>query len=1032
MNFNFTLPNLKESFLAWRQISLFTLILIFGTAAMAQKTVTGTVSNSAGDSLVGVTVIIQGTTEGAQTDTDGEYSVIVPSDDAVLIFSFLGYQTQEVAVNGQSTLNVTLVEGDLTTDEVVITALGIEREQKSLTYATQNVDPEALTEARELNVVNSLSGKVAGLSISRSGAGVGAPSRVILRGNRSISGDSQPLYVVDGVPILGDITDINPDDIESISVLKGPNAAALYGNRANNGAIIITTKQGQRGFNVSLSSTLTAEVPIIFRDYQNEFGQGNAGQYNPGSEDSWGAPLDGRQVEHWSPDPNFPVETYSYEAQPDNVEDFYRTGYNSASSLAISTGNEKNQTYFSYTYTNAGGVVPNNELRRHNINFRITNEIGEKLTLDGKLTYLREDIKNEIAQGENFANPNRHAYRLPRNIRTEDIEQFEYTDAEGNNRQHYWNPGSNGGANPYWTLNRNLNDADVDRVIAFASMRYEVTPELSIMLRSAFDRLFRKNETRLFNDSYIIADNGVYSLTHTESYEWNNDVLVSYSTDLTPDFALELNVGGNLRSERGSSLNGNVPGGIGLTVPNFFTLSNTQLVAASNSFGAPRDVNSVYGFGQLSYRNAIFLDFTARNDWSSTLPEENWSFFYPSVGLNVVLTDLFDIPEPFSFIKLRGSYAQVGNDTSPFQLQRTASVSPGGANGYLALSGTLPNENLEPEETESIELGADLRFLEGRIALDFTYYKTNSTNQLFTVALPVGSGASSFFTNGGDVENEGVEGVLTLSPIRSGNLDWDITFNYTRNRSTVVEINDERPRIQVASDFLRAYFIEEGEQFGNVYSRGFQRDEQGRVLIGEDGLPLITPGRTVLVGNYNPDWLGGILNTFRWKDLTFSFLIDIRQGGGSASITDAIIFGGGHVEETLQGRDGSLVFGENFLADETAVLASDGSPNNLTMNAEAYWNLVGGRNAPVGEAFARDASNIRMREITLGYRLSIPNSPLRAVKVSFVGRNLFFFQNKAETFDPEVLVGTGKAAEGFESFSPPTARSFGVNVKFDF
>ena len=322
-------------------------LCLMSVSAWAQSTVSGTVTDAGtGEPMGGVTVQIQGTTAGSFTGPDGRYTVSVPGDDATLVFSFLGFQTQDVAVNGRTTINVSMVEAALSTDEVVITALGIEREKKSLTYSVQDVSTEELAEARSLNVVNSISGKVAGISISRSGQGVGSPSRVILRGNRSIAGDSQPLYIVDGVPIDGDLTNVNPDDIESISVLKGPNAAALYGNRANNGAIIVTTKSGTRGFNVTLSTTLMAEVPIFLREYQNEFGQGNSGQYSPASEQSWGPALNGQQVDHWSPDPNFPTQTYAFEAQPDNIEDFYRTGHNWATSLAISTGNEKKSDLF--------------------------------------------------------------------------------------------------------------------------------------------------------------------------------------------------------------------------------------------------------------------------------------------------------------------------------------------------------------------------------------------------------------------------------------------------------------------------------------------------------------------------------------------------------------------------------------------------------------------------------------------------------------------------------------------------------------
>lgn len=1012
-----------------KQLFLLMLSFFLTTALMAQNTVSGTVTSEDGSPLIGVSVIVEGTSSGTITDFDGKYSVNAP-DGASLQFSYTGYETTTVAIGNQSIIDVALSEG-VALEEVVVTALGISREKKNLTYATQTVSTDEITQARELNVVNSLSGKVAGLSVSQSGAGVGSPSRVILRGNRSIAGSSQPLYVVDGVPIIGDITNVNPDDIASISVLKGPNAAALYGNRANNGAIIITTKRGESGdIKISLSSTLTAFQPIILTDYQHEFGQGNNGIYTVNSEQAFGPRMTGQSVDHWSNNPDFPTSTYSLSPQEDNINDFFQTGYNSATSLSMSGGTEKAQTYFSYTYTDAEGVVPNNALRRHNVNLAVTNKIGSRLTLDARVTYIRDDIDNELAQGESFDNPIRHALRLPPNIRTEDADIFEFTNADGDNRQHYWNPGSNGGANPYWTINRNTNERNSDRVIGVASLTYDLAEGLSLMARSTVDKINRQWENRWWNDSYIIADDGRFTVTRAEELEWNGDLLLNYQKDISEKFYINAFVGGNMRKERGSFLSGTT--GIALTVPNFFALANSQDNQTSHNFGGPRDVNSVYGSASLTFLDAITLDLTARNDWSSTLPRDNWSFFYPSVGLSAVLSDLVDLPDFFTFAKVRANWAQVGNDTSPFQTLRTASVSAGGNNGFLQISTTIPNENLLPEETVSLDLGADVRFFDNRVGLDIAYYLTNTRDQLFAVALPVGSGAEQFFTNGGDVENEGIEAVLSLTPIRTQDFNWDIIFNFTRNVSTVVEVNDERPSILIAQDFLRAFRIEQGEPFGEVFSRGFERDDQNRIIVGTDGLPVVTSGLTTLVANYNPDWLGGIMNQITYKNFNLSFLIDIRQGGSVASLTNAILYGDGLTTQTLFGRDGKAVFGEGELAEWGEAVKEDGTPNDIEINTEEFWRKVGGRNAPVGEVFARDASNVRLRELVLGYRVPLEKGPVSALRISVVGRNLFFLSNAAEDFDPEVLVGTGKAGEGFQSFGPPTTRSFGVSLGLDF
>jgi TonB-linked SusC/RagA family outer membrane protein len=1017
----------NDSTIRWWSTILF-LVGIWGGQLSAQS-VSGQVTDAeSGEALIGVSIQEEGTGNGTVTDADGRYTINVTKNPAVLVFSYVGYTSTRQDYTGQATIDVPMNSGEQLS-EIIVTSLGISKEKKALSYAAQNVKTEEIAQARDLNVINSLSGKVAGLSIARSGSGVGAASRVILRGNRSIAGNSEPLYIVDGVPILGDLTTINPDDIESISVLKGANAAALYGSRAQNGAIVINTKKGSEGFKVSLNTSYTADSPLFLKKYQTEYGQGNGGVYSAGSEQAWGPKLNGGSVAHWSRDPNFPTKSYPYSSSGDPVGDFFQTGHNLATSLAISGGSAKTQTYFSYTYTDASGIVPTNDLKRHNAHIRINNKVNKKLSLEGKLNFIRQDIGNQLAQGEDFSNPVRHALRILPNIRTEDLEQFEYTTATGQVRQHYYNPGSNGGANPYWTINRNLRENSSDRIIGLVSMKYDFTSNFSLMLRSALDRIFGQSNEKFYNDSYIIANNGRFVIGQSQAAELNHDFLASYNKQLTKDISLSLNAGGNLRRQRNSSISSNT--GDGLTVPNFFAITNTQLARTSYNIGSPKDVNSVYAFANVGYKNAIYLDITARNDWSSTLPKDNASYFYPSFGLSAVLSELTTFPKIFDFVKVRASYAQVGNDTNPYQLDRTATLSPGGANGFLTLSSTLPNANLKPEKTTSLELGAEVKMWQNRLGLDLTYYKSNTVDQLFSIALPIGSGAGQFFTNGGDVQNSGIEAVLNFGLLARRDFTWNVGFNFTKNQSKVLKINDERPRVNFGADFMRAFFVEQGLPWGNVYSRGFQKDAQGRVIVGTNGLPKITPGLTELVANFNPDWLGGFSNNITWKNFNLSALIDIRQGGSTVSLTDAIVFGDGLTQETVSGRDGTMVFGETIFSQYDAV-KEDGTPNNIKANAEAFWQLVGGRNAPVGEAFRVDASNIRLREFVLGYKIPIQNNTIKGARVSIVGRNLFFFSNKAKTLDPEQIVGTATSAEGFESFAPPTTRSFGVNLQLDF
>lgn len=1036
VNYHF-LPktNLKISFMRKNLFLLFVFLCSYTLLAQSKK-LTGTVIDEVNNApLPGVNVIIQGTSNGVQTDFDGNYSIEASVGD-VLKFSFVGMTTTTITVGESSVINMTLKEDVEGLDAVVITALGIKKQKKSLTYATQNVNSEEIAKARPISVTEGLSGKVAGISVSRSGGGVGSDTRVILRGNRSINGDSQPLYVIDGVITAGGINDISPDDIESISVLKGPNAAALYGSSAGNGAIVINTKTGKsygKGFSINLSSTVTAETANILTDFQNEFGQGISGAYSAISTDSWGAPLDGRLIDRWTLDPNAPTSQIAYTAQPNNVEDFYETGVNIANNISIATSNEKSSTYFSYTKTKATGIIPGNELNQHNYNVRINSKVTDKFSVDGKINYIRGIIDNATPQsGENFTNPNRHIFRIPRNIRTQDIEAFEYIDSEGAVRQNYFDPGNNGGANPYFSANRNTNESISDRVLAAATLKYQLTKNLSILGRAAFDRNVTNFEERLANDTYIIADAGDYKTTNTFNQNVNTDFLLTYEKEINNDWKFNANFGGQYSATENKIVftqNG------GLNVANIFSLDNASSLSGTTTF-EPTEVNSLYGFGQISYKNAIFLDITGRNDWSSTLPESNRSFFYPSVSLSAVVSDLVTLPDFINFFKLRGSYAEVGNGTGAFQLTRAVNLGQGGTNGVLTVDPTSPNPNLRPEQIESTEVGFDLRLFNSRVGLDFTYYKSNATDQLFPVSVTAASGAASVFRNGGDIQNDGVEIALNLVPIKTDNFSWALDFNFSKNNSEVVALLDSEPgeSLIIEQDFLRQFRLEVGEEFGAVYSRGFQRDDNGNVIVGDTGLPLITDGFDVNVANFTPDWLGGIRNSFNYKNWNFSFLIDIREGGSVVSATQAQLTSDGLTKETLIGRDGTAVFGQDLFSNFTAV-KEDGTPNDIQINSQDLFKAIGGRNTPVGEAFVRDASNVRLRELILGYSLPakiLDKLPFEKVNFSLVGRNLFFLSNSAGDIDPEIATSTSASGAGFESFAPPTTRSYGFNINIGF
>ncbi|MEX1062505.1 MAG: SusC/RagA family TonB-linked outer membrane protein, partial [Balneolaceae bacterium] len=847
------------------------------------------------------------------------------------------------------------------------------------------------------------------------------------RGNRSISGDSQPLYVVDGVPIRGNPSDISPDDVASINVLKGPNAAALYGSAAQNGAIVIDTRRAEAGVvNLSLSNTFTVLDPVHTVQYQDEFGQGAAGQYDRTSESSWGPRMDGQTVRHWSPDPTRTNETYSMTPQPSNNRDIFQRGYNNATNLSASIGGDRTQTLFSYTFTDAQGILETNTLERHNVSVRVSSDLTERLTLDSRLAYMRQDVNTPIT-----TRVMRNVYKVPRNIPIEQMRELQYIDGEAQTRQHYWLPGSNGGTNPLWAMHRRPVDSGRERVMSLASLTYDITESVSLMARAAYDGVNTTYERRLWNDDF---GDGQYQMDTGNSLEWNGDFLLSYTEDLSDEWSVDANVGGNLKQRRNSSLSANT--GSALLVPNHFTLLNSNDPSASQSLGSPSDIQSLYSFGQVGWRDAIYLDVSARNDWSSTLPADSRSYFYPSVGLTTVISDMMEMPDILSLARLRASYAQVGNSAPVFAVHRTAEIVPGGTGGYLVLDSDLPNENLKPEITESFELGLDMRFYQGRLGLDVTAYKMNTRDQLFTVALPASSGAARFFTNGGDVENKGIEALLTTRPVQTTRFSWDLDFNFGLNRNMVVKISDERPQLTIADDYLRDVVIEEGKPYGQVYSVGFLRNDDGDVIVASDGTPRLTPGKTVQVANFQPDWTGGITSSFSYRNFAVSFLIDHRQGGTIVSGKQAELYEAGVTEATLAGRDGTtLVFGDNFYSDYTAVM-DDGSPNTTPVDPEVFWRSVGGINSPAGEPFIESATNTRLRELTVGYNLPqsvLGQLPFSNVKVSLVGRNLFFIYKATDDLDPDLMSGTNPAAEGFESAgAPPTTRSIGANIKLDF
>ena len=994
--------------------------ILFTGILFAQKNVTGTVTDEDGVPLPGATIVVLETNEGVSTDFDGNYSISA-EEGQTLQFSFVGYQSVDQQVGESSIVNISMSAGNAL-DEVVVTSLGISRQKRSLSYAAQNVEAEGIDESRANgNLVNSLQGKVAGISITTTSQGVNSQSRVILRGNRSIAGSSQPLYIVDGVPLGGDIQDFSPDDIASISVLKGGNAAALYGARAQNGAIIITTKSGKKDtFDVNVNSTVTFDTADILLEFQNEYGSGNSGTFTSFTTDSWGAKLGGSQP-HWSNNPDLSGTSIPYVAQPDNVQDFFETGVNISNNISLVAGGDNIRTFFSYTNDVRRGIVPNNELERHSINLKIDNEMLDgKLRVSSRINYIKSVTDNALPGWESYDNPLRGAYRIPRNVRTADAANFEFTDAAGNNKQNYWKPLDNGNGNPYWVINRNNNERVDDRVVGFASVEYDIIDDLTLLVRSAIDSRASNNERRYWNDSYIIAQNGNYQVRNNTALEWNNDFLLTYKRDLTDDISLSASLGGNNRVVK--SEGSNISTG-GLNAPNVFAISNAQQLSASQSIGE-KEVNSLYAFANLGYKDYAFLDVTYRQDTSSTLPIDANQYDYYSAGLSLVLSDVVDLPSAVDFMKLRASYAEVGNDTDPYRLSRLANLQNG---GFIALAGSVPNSNLKPEMTQTFEVGLDATLF-NRVNLDLTYYKSNSLDQLFAQNVPTGSGASSRFVNGADIENSGIEAFINVGILTKGDFLWDVSFNYAANDSKVLKLAEGLDQLNYGNDFMRSFRLDVGMPWGSMYSRGFERDAQGRVLMNANGTPTVTPGQTVNVGNFNPDWIGGLTNTFSYKNFDLRVQIDMRQGGDVISFTRSILSSDGVLAVTGIGRQGGVIFGKDVYAHETPASTA------TAVDPETFWTSIGGRNSPVGEAFTYDASNIRLRELTLGYTLdssTLSTTPFKSAKISLVGRNLAFLKNDSD-IDPEAIHGVGATNDGYEAFSLPNTRSIGLNLKLGF
>lgn len=1000
--------------------------------AMAQsRTVTGQVTDTnTNQPLPGVTVLVKGTTVGTATGAEGNYTINVPEGSNTLVFRFIGYGIVERTVGAESTVNVSMGVDSRQLSEVVVTALGIEREKKALGYAIQEVSGERVNQARETNVVNALSGKVAGVQVVNSSGGVGASSRITIRGNNSLTGDNQPLFVVDGIPIsnatntnggYGGVdygnaaSDINPNDIESVSVLKGANAAALYGSRAANGVILITTKSGRgtQGLGVTLDHSTTMESPFRLPDYQNEYGQGLNGLFEyvngagggvmDGVDESWGPRLDGgNRTQFFGEGP--------WEASPNNVRDFFQTGLTHNTNVAITAGTDKSNVRLSLGNIDQTGIIPNTDLRRHSVGLNAGMQLSERLSANASVQYIQNVSDNRPANGYSGDNIMQQFVWFGRQV---DINRLEnYRNEDGS--QYNWN--YNYHNNPYFIVNENLNSNQRDRIIGNVSMKYDFTDWLNLMVRGGSD-FFTDDRKRVWAPGTIDYPQGRFYEQAIYRNETNFDFLLGANKDITSDITLSAAFGGN---NRRNTYRMNDVLVRALAVPGIYNVSNAVGNPSPSNYRSERVVNSLYGTGTFGFRDYFFVDVTARNDWSSTLPIANNSFFYPSVSTSLVFTDAFNMNSGvLSYGKLRASWAQVGNDTDPYRTVGTFNANdPWDGSPNLTYTNTLANANLKPEQTTSVEVGTDMRFFQDRATLDFTYFSKSTKDQIVNVTRSGASGFGYQTVNIGEITNKGVELQLGGTPILTeGGFTWDVLLNFSTYKNEVVSLTEGLDSYQLGLYWGVGLEARPGETFGSLVGTTYLRDDQNNILLNAAGRPRVGP--TDVLGNIIPDWLGGLRNSFSYKGLNLSFLLDARKGGDVFSVTHMFGLYAGVLEETLEGReDGLLIEG----------IGPDGNPNTVRTPAQQYNQGLYG----LHEAHVFDGSFVKLREVVLGYDLpqSFTNRfKLRGASINLIGRNLLLLHSNIPHVDPETAFGADIASQGFEFGALPSTRSWGVNLR---
>lgn len=982
--------------------------------------VTGRIVDSAGEPLIGATIMVEGTKEGAVTDIDGNFTINTTSK-AKLVISYVGYTTQTILVGDKTTIDVTLKEVANTMNEVVVTALGIKRAEKALSYNVQSVGSNELTRNKDANFVNSLNGKVAGVSISKSASGVGGATRVIMRGAKSIEGDNNVLYVIDGIPIfnfsggrdsgiMGEgrvssegIADLNPEDIESISVLAGPSAAALYGSNAANGAILITTRKGKEGrVDISFSSSADFSSPLLMPKFQNTYGN------KLGSYESWGEKL---------------ATPSSY----DPKKDFFRTGTNFINALTLNMGNEFNQTFASVATTNSRGIVPNNTYDRYNFTIRNTTRmLKNKVQLDLGASYIKQKDNNMVSQGE-YWNPIVAAYLFPRGESFEGIKTFERYDNVRNFPTQYWPISDSRFANqnPYWTAYRNLAPNDKDRFMFNAGLTYNIFDWLSVAGRIRLDKTFITSERKIYASSfnYFAKEKGAYEYYDYKDHQTYIDVITNINKTFSK-FSLAANVGYSY-SDYASLTRGY--GGNLVLVPNKFSLNNINPSDSKiREAGGDSKVRNVAAFAsaELGWRSMVYLTLTGRNDWNSRLVNSSEeSFFYPSVGLSAIVSEMTKLPSFISYLKVRSSYTEVGSPVSRSGMTPGTITTPL-VGGSLKSTDIYPFTDYKAERTKSFEFGLTARFWK-KLSFDFTWYKSNTYNQTFVGDLPESSGYKKVYLQAGNVENRGVEMSLGYSD-NFGGLQWNSSLVYSKNVNEIKEmvkdyyhpLSPKPLNIPEVSKDNGRVLLKVGGSINDIYARKvLAKDNQGFVNVSPSGGMNLETVDPIYLGKTTPDFTMGWNNNFTYKNFGLSFLVNARFGGIVTSSTQALLDRFGVSKASADARDAGGVM----------------IPNQGLYDAKKYYTLVATGENDLAGYYTYSATNVRLQELTLSYKFNskLFNNVIKDLTLSFVATNPWMIYCKAP-FDPELTASTGTYGQGNDYFMQPSLKSYGFSVKFKF